>query len=452
MVRSTVDPSMFYSRSGDVRLIVFVDDCCWRGEPRAAKRLAALFKAKWDADSDDCKYFLNMRIKRGDNGYPSVSQPHYAEQIAKNFGLDNSTRTAPSTPLPPGTSINKTERATTTGEPGKQKRRATKPTEVEIRQAEAMNFARPHDRDAYLRSFDITSEESDALVGKNLTRFKEAWGQLSYLSNATRPDLSHTVSMLGQISAGPRMQHWRLAQQAIRYTYATRTYGIQFGPTGPDDMPNKIECFVDASYADGPGARSQTGYVFMMNSGPLSWASRLQHSAAGSTMQAETAAAVDAAKENEFLRDLCFEFGTRQNAALPMHAHEDKVPPALWKVGDLKPIVYHEDNAACVAYHHQVNVTRRNRHMGRPVGFAITNPEHVRYAPRHARVNYHMLREAIADGEAEMRMVHTDNQLGDLFTKALGATKTVSFRNRMLTHIPVYNGESAPQGRHTTAR
>ena len=184
MVRSTVDPSMFYSRYGDVRLIVFVDDCCWRGEPRAAKRLAALFKAKWDADSDDCKYFLNMRIKRGDNGYPSVSQPHYAEQIAKNFGLDNSTRTAPSTPLPPGTSINKTERATTTGEPGKQKRRATKPTEVEIRQAEAMNFARPHDRDAYLRSFDITSEESDALVGKNLTRFKEAWGQLSYLSNA----------------------------------------------------------------------------------------------------------------------------------------------------------------------------------------------------------------------------------------------------------------------------
>ena len=31
--------------------------------------------------------------------------------------------------------------------------------------------------------------ETDALMGKNLTRFKEAWGQLSYYATPTQPDL-----------------------------------------------------------------------------------------------------------------------------------------------------------------------------------------------------------------------------------------------------------------------
>ena len=72
------------------------------------------------------------------------------------------------------------------------------------------------------------SGEIDTLMGKNLTRFKEAWGQLSYYATATRPDLCYAVSLLGQVSAGPRMRHWRLAQQVIRYAFNTKTYGIQF--------------------------------------------------------------------------------------------------------------------------------------------------------------------------------------------------------------------------------
>ena len=210
--------------------------------------------------------------------------------------------------------------------------------------------------------------------------------------------------------------------------------------------PNRIECYVDASYADGPGARSQTGYVFMMNGGPIAWASRLQQSVASSTMQAETAAAADAAKENEFLRDLCFEMGARQDAALLMYTHEDKVHPSLWNIGDSKPILYHEDNAACITYNHQINVIRRSRHMAIPVNFDVNEPDDIAYAKRHARVDYYLLRDTIADGEAEMQKVHTDLQIEDTFTKCLGAKKTALFRDMMLTHVPVFKGEQVPPG------
>ena len=158
--------------------------------------------------------------------------------------------------------------------------------------------------------------ETDALMGKNLTRYKEAWGQLSYYATATRPDLCYAVSLLGQVSAGPRMRHWRLAQQVIRYAFNTKTYGIQFRKQVTSKV-NRIECYVDSSFGEGPLARSQTGYVFMFNGGPISWASRLQSHTATSTMEAETSAACDAAKENAFLRDLCHEWdhnkGRRQS-------------------------------------------------------------------------------------------------------------------------------------------
>ena len=71
------------------------------------------------------------------------------------------------------------------------------------------------------------SSETDAIMGKNLTRFKEAWGQLSYCATASRQDLCYAESLLGQVSAGPRMRHWRLGQQVIQYAFNTKTYGIQ---------------------------------------------------------------------------------------------------------------------------------------------------------------------------------------------------------------------------------
>ena len=433
--RSTVDPCVFYSKTGLLRMIVFVDDCNWRGCPKESADLVKLFETRWQAECKPCKYFLNMRLGRDDQGYINISQPHYADHMAKVFNLQSEKLAR--TPLPPGTSVSKLERANFKE---KVHHKLEKSKVKPVQQAQKIKKHRlpkqTVEETSQRSTMDVTSEfsesvETDALIGKNLTRFKEAWGQLSYYATATRPDLCYAVSLLGQVSAAPRMRHWRLAQQVIRYAYHTRTYGIQFRKPDPLKV-NRIECYVDSSFGEGPLARSQTGYVFMFNGGPISWASRLQSHTSTSTMEAETSAACDAAKENAFLRDLCYEMGSQQDD-VPMYADSSKVHPELWVK---PPIAYHEDNAACLAFNQQVNVTRRNRHMGRPFNLA-EEPDDLICADRCHRVNFHSLRDHIADCEATMTKCDTEDMLADILTKALNTEKTVRFRNGMLTHIPV---------------
>ena len=178
---------------------------------------------------------------------------------------------------------------------------------------------------------------------------------------------------------------------------------------------NRIECYVDSLFGEGPLARSQTGYVFMFNGGPISWASRLQSHTATSTMEAETSAACDAAKENAFLRDLCHEMGSQQGET-PINAREQKAHAQLWVK---PPIQYHEDNAACLAFNHQINVTSRNRHIN-----LSEEPADLICADRCHRINFHSLRDHIADGEATMIKCGTDDMLADILTKALNSTRT----------------------------
>ena len=378
-----------------------------------------------------------MRLARNDEGFISVSQPHYADHMAKVFNLQSDKAR---TPLPPGTPVSKHERINFK-EKTHHKLVQSRVTPVQHKQKTRQKKHRLPTKTAgekvqrsvmdNVTTVPTESGETDALMGKNLTRFKEAWGQLSYYATATRPDLCYAVSLLGQVSAGPRMRHWRLAQQVIRYAFNTKTYGIQFRKQEISKV-NRIECYVDSSFGEGPLARSQTGYVFMFNGGPISWASRLQSHTATSTMEAETSAACDAAKENAFLRDLCHEMGSQQEQT-PINAREEKVHAQLWVK---PPIQYHEDNAACLAFNHQINVTRRNRHMGRPFNLS-EEPADLICADRCHRINFHSLRDHIADGEATMIKCGTDDMLADILTKALNTDKTDKFRNAMLTHIPV---------------
>ena len=74
--------------------------------------------------------------------------------------------------------------------------------------------------------------------------------------------------------------------------------------------------------------------------------------------------------------------------------------------------------------------------MGRPFNLS-EEPEDLVCADRCHRVNFHSLRDHIADGEASMIKCNTDDMLADILTKALNTDKTDKFRNGMLTHIPV---------------
>ena len=67
-----------------------------------------------------------------------------------------------------------------------------------------------------------------------------------------------------------------------------------------------ISGYVDASFDTDPDdSRSQTGYIFLLNGGAVSWCSSKQSVMAGSTCEAEYIAASEAANEGVHIRSRC---------------------------------------------------------------------------------------------------------------------------------------------------
>ena len=67
-----------------------------------------------------------------------------------------------------------------------------------------------------------------------------------------------------------------------------------------------VNGYVDASFdTDSDDSKSQTGYVFILNGGAVSWSSSKQSVVAGSTCEAEYIASSEAANEGVHIRSRC---------------------------------------------------------------------------------------------------------------------------------------------------
>ena len=108
-------------------------------------------------------------------------------------------------------------------------------------------------------------------------------GSLMYLSICTRPDIAQAVGALARYMAQPTVAHWTTAKTVLRYLAGTADFGITFG-SGPPGL----DVYYDADYAINIDTRRSTiAYVFNLNGGAITWASRLQPTIAASTTEAE---------------------------------------------------------------------------------------------------------------------------------------------------------------------
>ena len=248
------------------------------------------------------------------------------------------------------------------------------------------------------------------------------------------------------------MQHWRHLQHMLRYVKKHPHRGIRFSKQDNAES-NTLVCYVDSSFGDGPSGRATTGYTFFMNGGCVSWRSNLQKSTSRSTMEAEVSAAAYAAEEAKFLNDLLYEMGDPMRKPIAF-IHK-------------QPIVFHEDNAACIVFCNNINVTGRNKKMGRPCNFdtaplhkwtrcskcklqasgmceSAHDPTHcidIPSAQRHTRQNYFEIRQLIADGEAIMIKCDTADMVADALTKALGPVSFVKHMEALTAHLPPIIGD-----------
>jgi hypothetical protein len=113
------------------------------------------------------------------------------------------------------------------------------------------------------------------------SHYKELIGSLNHLAIFTHPDISLAVLKLAQFNEDPSI----ISTLFVKYAVSTKHYTIKYGGnTGAI----RIDGYADADWGSDLAKRKlTTGYIFMMNGGPISWTSKKQTTVALSTMEAE---------------------------------------------------------------------------------------------------------------------------------------------------------------------
>lgn len=133
--------------------------------------------------------------------------------------------------------------------------------------------------------------------------YNELLGSLQFAANMTRPDIAFSVNLLSRFKENPNLQHWKAVKQILRYLKGTTKLGIYYH--GMMENQLAVISYSDSDWAgDQDDRKSTTGYIMMMNGGPISWASRKQEANALSTLESEFIAAAAAVQEIIWLRQV----------------------------------------------------------------------------------------------------------------------------------------------------
>ena len=119
-------------------------------------------------------------------------------------------------------------------------------------------------------------------------------GELQYIANAMRPDISFAVNRLASHTANPSMQHYSMIKRILRYLLGTRDYGITYHKWG---CSKQLITYADAAHANADEKKSTTSIVFLSRGGAILWKSKCQTITALSSTKAEYVALAHAGTE-----------------------------------------------------------------------------------------------------------------------------------------------------------
>ncbi|UYV60463.1 hypothetical protein LAZ67_1001224, partial [Cordylochernes scorpioides] len=119
---------------------------------------------------------------------------------------------------------------------------------------------------------EMCPKDNQEIEEMNKIPYRQTIGSLMYLMTGTRPDIAYAVSRVSQFMNNPGPSHWTAVKKIFGYLKATKNIGICFGGSS---CTSTLIGFSDADFAgDLDTRKSTTGYVFMLNNGPISWCSQ----------------------------------------------------------------------------------------------------------------------------------------------------------------------------------
>ncbi|CAL2248615.1 unnamed protein product [Prunus armeniaca] len=233
----------------------------------------------------------------------------------------------------------------------------------------------------------VTSEKLSKDDGSGLAseeQYRRIVGSLLYLT-ATRPDIMFAASLLARFMHCPTSKHLGTAKRILRYVKGTLDYGLEY-------VKGKGAVLIGYFDSDWSGSvddsKSTSGYAFSFGSGVFAWASVKQNCVALSIAEAEYISASEATTQAIWLRFVLEDFGELQTEATPLHC----------------------DNISAISITRNPVFHQKTKHIDR---------------------RYHFIKDALQEGTVDLIYCPTNEQLADIFTKALAKDRFSYLREKL---------------------
>ncbi|KAJ8499523.1 hypothetical protein OPV22_010075 [Ensete ventricosum] len=113
-----------------------------------------------------------------------------------------------------------------------------------------------------------------------------------YAMLCTRPDVTHALSVTSRYKADLGLEHWKVVKCILKYLRMIKDLSLVYGGGSL-----QVEGYMDSSFQTNiDDSKSNSGYVFTLNRGVVSWKSSKQDTTADSTIEAEYIAVVEEAR------------------------------------------------------------------------------------------------------------------------------------------------------------
>ncbi|KAJ9546652.1 hypothetical protein OSB04_019195 [Centaurea solstitialis] len=335
--KSEFEPCVYtkFSRSTVTFLVLYVDDILLIGNDvptlQSVKNwLSKCFQMK---DLGEAAYILGIKIYRNrSKRLIELSQSTYIDKILKKFRMDESKKGF--TPMQHGIVLSKTQ-------------------------------------------CPVSSQDQDKI---KTVPYASAIGSIMYAMLCTRPDVAYSVSVTSRYQQNPGEPQWVALKNILKYLRRTKDMFLVFG--GSEDEIS-VTRYSDPSFqTNRDDFRSQSGYVFTLNGGAISWKSSKQDTIADSTTEAEYIAASDATKEAVWLKNFLSDLRVVASVS--------------------RPIDIFCDNSGAVAQAKEPREHHKSRHVLR---------------------KYHLIREITGRGDVKICKIPTEDNVADPLTKPLARVK-----------------------------
>ncbi|SOV05631.1 uncharacterized protein UDID_18477 [Ustilago sp. UG-2017a] len=229
-------------------------------------------------------------------------------------------------------------------------------------------------------------------------RYQELAGQLLWVSNMVRPDISFTVGVLARHMSEPIDSTWQAAIHLLKYLNQTSEYRLELGGMHRKHAKQPVVTYTDANWALDPtnGRRSTSGAVTYVYGCPVSWKSHIQKCIALSAVEAELVTVSEAAREALFFSYLLRDLG----------------------LTEVRPVLY-TDSQGCIQ---------------------VSKDPAKHWKLKHIDTRYYFVRDHVQDSDILIKFVGTANNMADILTKPLKGLNMTRISRMMGLDMPLRGG------------